>query len=93
MVKIENINKADIDIICDLADVIFQEHMSNNKAYVFSATNWDISIKLTYNGDIFGFYLFKDSNLYQNIFNDKKGIQGVALGVTEEYRIKAMVNY
>lgn len=86
MLKIEKIELNDIDGICELADIIFSEHMSGNKEYVNYSTNWDISVKLTLDGNIIGFYLFNDSNLSQDIFNDKRGVQGVALGVNSEYR-------
>jgi GNAT superfamily N-acetyltransferase len=98
-IKIEKINKEDIIEILELGDIIFKGQLNDNKTYIFYTTNWDISLKLTNKEKIIGFYLFKDINYpYQNnLFKNKKGIEGIALGVMEEYRNngygKYLINY
>lgn len=86
MIKISNILSEDIEQILDLADNVFKEHMSGNKSYISNATDWDISVKLLLDDNIIGFYLFKRKNLYGEQFNNKIGVQGVALGLDEKYR-------
>jgi GNAT superfamily N-acetyltransferase len=87
MIKIEHIKHEEIDEICKLANTVFAEFgQSNAGNYIKNATKWDISAKLTVNGITAGFYLFNPGNLSDTIFENKKGIQGVALGLLKEYR-------
>ena len=92
--QILSINKKDIDDILELADEIFKGQLDDNKGYLMASTNWDISIKLELNKKIIGFYLFNDNDIYSNkdIFKNKKGIEGVALGIEKKYRGKGFGN-
>ena len=88
-IKIEKIKDEEIDEICRLANIVFSEFgHSSAGSYIKGATKWDISIKLTVDDVIAGFYLFNPGNLSETMFNHKKGIQGVALGVLKEFRGK-----
>ena len=88
-IKIEYIKNREIDEICQLANTVFSEFgHSNAGSYIKGITQWDISVKLTVDGITAGFYLFKPGNLSGIILNNKKGIQGVALGVLKEFRGK-----
>jgi ribosomal protein S18 acetylase RimI-like enzyme len=93
MVEILKIEKQDIPEILDLADDIFKGQLEDNKSYIMSATNWNISVKLVKDDEIIGFYLFNNVNIikdlpkkYENLFNHKFGIEVVALGIKPEYR-------
>jgi GNAT superfamily N-acetyltransferase len=86
MVKIEKVLKEDIEEILELAENIFKQHMSNNKGYINYVTNWDMSVKLTLDDKIIGFYLFNDNDIFDDLFKNKNGVQGIALGVDSNYR-------
>lgn len=87
-VQINKIEKNDIQEILEIGDEIFKNQLEDNKSYMYSATDWDISIKLVLNDEIIGFYLFNKTNIISdlNIFKNKIGIEGIALGVKKEYR-------
>lgn len=90
-VKIQKIKSAEIEQVLEIADTIYSSYYkANHKESILSTTNWDISMKLTLNNKIIGFYLFKDENLVdflmEEAIKEKKGIQGVALGVLQEHR-------
>ena len=53
----------------------------DNQDYIRSIVDFDISCKLTNNGDIIGFYLLSHKKI-----KDKSGLEGVALGLKKEYR-------
>lgn len=85
---IYKINDNDIEDVLELGDNIFKGVLYDNKSYMYHATNWNISIKLVLDNKIIGFYLFSEGNIYYNdpIFENKKGVQGVALGIDKKYR-------
>jgi ribosomal protein S18 acetylase RimI-like enzyme len=87
-IRIEHIERDDIKDILTLCDNVFASVIQGGiKNYVNYATNWDISIKLMKDDTIIGFYLFSIKKLSKfDIFKDKKGIEGIALGVDEKYR-------
>lgn len=82
-IKIENIQKEDIDLVVDMASNIFSNVMSynDNQNYIRSVVDFDISCKLTNDGDIIGFYLLSPKRI-----KDKNGLEGIALGIKSEYR-------
>lgn len=86
-IKIEKIKKEDIDEVVNIASHIFSNVMpyDANQSYIRSVTDFDISCKLTNNDEIIGFYLLSPKNL-----KDKKGLEGIALGVKPEYRGKGL---
>jgi len=87
MVKISNIQTNEIEDILILAEAIFKKHDSNVRGTLDYKVDWEISIKLTLDDEIIGFYLFDIKNISNNgKYKGKKGIEGVALGVNESQR-------
>ena len=95
--KIEHILDSDIEYILELADNVFKDSGMNNKTYINSAADWDISIKLVDPfGKIVGFYIFNENQLNRKEYISN-GLQGVALGIDPEYKGlglgKLLINY
>lgn len=91
-IKIEKIQKDDIDEVVDMASKIFSNVMSyeDNQQYIRSVTDFDLSCKLTNNGEIIGCYLIAPIKLAR--LKGRKGLEGIALAVKEEYRGKGLGN-
>ncbi len=105
MVKIEHINlKKDKKDLLKIFNIVFPDTANNfNEQYIIPVSDIDISIKLTDNDKIIGFYMFKKLNyeytkyfysILKNEYNiDKeflnfKGLEGVALGIHPDYKSK-----
>lgn len=96
--SISNIKKEEIDEVLELADIVFKDSGMDNKSYINGVVDWDISVKLTYEGKIIGFYIFNTMSITTK--NDKysgDGLHGVALGINSEYKGmglgKMLINY
>ncbi len=85
MYSILPIDESEIEEILSLADEIFEHVQKDTSTYVYFLTHWEISVKLTKDstGEIIGFYLFNEDPLREL---HGKGLQGVAIGLKEEYR-------
>jgi len=85
------IGKEDIDDVLELADKVFWDSGMDNKLYIGSNADWSISVKMVDSDRIIGFYIFNKEGL--PFSNDKfsgKAVQGVALGIDEEYKGKGL---
>lgn len=85
-IKIEKIEKKDINEIVHLTSLIFSNVMNykTNVKYIYNTTNFDLSVKLTNNDEIIGCYLLNDIKLKK--LKNKQGINGVALAIKPMYR-------
>ena len=66
----------------------FKDLMSKEETYEYleEAVNWELSVKLSLNDKVIGCYLLTEHDLEYEEFVGKKGIEGVALVILEEYR-------
>lgn len=85
-IKIEKIQKEDIDKVVDMASKIFSNVMpyEANQQYIRSVTDFNLSCKLTNDGNIIGCYLIAPKQLKK--LEGKKGLEGIALAIKPEYR-------
>jgi hypothetical protein len=89
MISISNIEPNDFEEVLILGESIFKPYDSGVRGTLNYKTDWNISLKLTMDNKIIGFYLF----CFQNISSHQKckglkGVEGVALGVDENHRGK-----
>ena len=88
---IEPIQGEDIEEVLEVLDVVFKKSGMDNKEYINGSADWDISVKMldTETNKIVGAYVF---NRFDGGFADMVdfdlgvGVQGVALGLLEEYK-------
>lgn len=99
---IEDIQQDDIKEILILCAKVFVHVMKPEATvkYLYKDTNWRISKKAVYNGQIVGCYLFNETQISEAIdindiehvrenlypYTKKRGVQGVALAVLKEFR-------
>ncbi len=95
--KIENASRKDLPEILDVAEPIFKNEMARSmlKMYLEGTVDWSLpNKKATVDGKIIGFYLFNGESVAEfggqledlSKYKDKKGIQGLILGVDKKYR-------
>jgi GNAT superfamily N-acetyltransferase len=93
--KVEKIEKEDIPEIIRISKDIFKTIIGNvdwMDEYLIESTNFDISVKLTMNGQIIGCYLLNPVNIkggYLKQFPELaglKGLEGVCLGIIPLYK-------
>lgn len=107
---IEPIQTHEINEILDIKWSVFRQYYTSKDIcdkYTLANTDWNISIKLTYERKIIGMYLLKEeavseivicehiSILYENIncYQNLRGIQGVTLGILDGYRGRGWGNF
>jgi hypothetical protein len=99
-IQIEDASKFDVESIISIVFECFPQYKSEAiKNYILSVTNFYKSFVLTDGAKLYGFYLIGDRQLNQIIddenliahedtapYEDKIGVEGVALGVIPTYR-------
>jgi len=95
--SIETIEEKDIDYIIEMSVKLFSEaaKFEYSGLFFYCMTDFTISKKAVLDGKIIGCYLLNDESFHsyemnrlENLdrYNNRRGLQGVALGIMKEYR-------